>query len=387
MLVAGPDLQQWLQMPRNRGYLPALVQKQIMFALELKKQVKEGETSWPELIDAVLTGDAGWDENYNDYIDEFDPEDAPGEADWYITALMAERRAYEELWAGQSQRAADLYASLADSVQDQDARLAAWYRHWSGLSLLRSDAMEAALEPFIAAANVRAELGRPSEKRDKMFKPPKASGECPQAAKLVALYSNKRAKISQWLNQVAEDLNYSPGSDKESQAKVKRCEQALERLGRLLGLDASRPDSKFKTGPDVVWALDNEISAWGFELKTGKEADSQYSKKDDIGQCHDHEQWLSDNYKIGETRLSLVGNFLRVAHDANPSHNLTVIELGGFGDLLNRVKTLYQRIESGDKDDLEARFASWLQYDGLLWPQCVDSLGCRYAYDLKREHT
>ena len=82
----------------------------------------------------------------------------------------------------------------------------------------------------------------------------------------------------------------------------------------------------------------------------------------------------------------MVGHFLKVLDDANPSYGLTVVELEGFQSLLNRVKTLYEQIEAGDKDDLEGRFASWLRYNGLTWPQCVESLGSRYAYDLKREH-
>ena len=46
-LTVGPDLQQWLQLPRNRVYLPALLQKQIQFALALKRRMGEqSELSW-----------------------------------------------------------------------------------------------------------------------------------------------------------------------------------------------------------------------------------------------------------------------------------------------------------------------------------------------------
>ena len=385
VLTVGPDLQQWLQLPRNRVYLPALLQKQIQFALALKQQVTEGQTSWQELIQAVLTGDDGWDENYNEYINEFDAVAAPGEADWYLSALMKERDAYENLWAGQPQKAAAAYSALADTVEADDRRLAGWFRHWAGLSLLVADDMTAALDPLIQAANVRAELGRPSEKRDRMFQPPAASGENLQATRMVELYSTKRAKISQWFEKIESDLIYTPGSDKDKEAQkgVKKCQKAMELLGTLLGLDSTQPDGVENTGPDVLWALEAEISAWGFEMKTGKDTEVMYPKKE-VGQCHDHKQWLDNNYSSSETRLSLVGHFSKVADDANPSPELTVIELGGLQELAGRVKTLYDEIDAGDKSDLEGRFAGWLEYNGLVWPRCVESLPSRLAIDLKK---
>ena len=217
-----------------------------------------------------------------------------------------------------------------------------------------------------------------------MFQPPAPSEDSLQANRMVELYSKKRAKITQWLEQIESDLIYTPGSDrdKEAQKGVKKCQKAMELLGTLLGLDATQPDGAENTGPDVLWALESEV-AWGFEMKTGKFAETMYPKKE-VGQCHDHKQWLDNNYSSSETRLSLVGHFSKVADDANPSPELTVIELGGFQELVGRVKTLYNEIDAGDKNDLEGRFAAWLEYNGLVWPRCVESLPNRLAIDLKK---
>ena len=309
VLLVGSQLQSWLRTPGNRQYLPELLQQQILLGIELARQVDSNETTWAELVDGVLTGDENWDELYDEYINQFEAVAGSPSSDWHVKLILEERSALDQLWDGQYQQAANSYAALANAAQKHDPRLAAWYHHWAGLGLLCAEDRQGAFQEFILAANVRSELGRPSAKRETAFRPPAPSTIGKQAKNLATWYRKNKNQISTAIRTAETDLSYGP--------ETARAEEAIKVLGALLGLHTERPDKSNKTGPDVSWQGDGWPSAWGFELKTDKDKEGEYFKKD-IAQCHDHAEWLTANH--GEdAQLSIVGRMLPVAKQANPS--------------------------------------------------------------------
>lgn len=374
VILVGPRLQSWLRTPRHQRYLPSRLQQQIQLAGALIEQVNSDETNWPELMEGVLTGDLNWDATYKAYIDQFKVADVVTEADWYTVLVPEERVAYERLWEGQSGQAADRFGHLADSAAKHDVRLAAWYRHWRGLALMCADDRSRAFYEFIHASNIRAELGRPSEIIDAALRPQPAKVAGEQAKKLAAWYEKKKTAMFTALGQVERDLQYG--------SETAKSEEALKILGLLLGLDAERPDNETKAGPDVLWIGDGSVAAWGFELKTNKNASGEYTKKDDIGQCHNHGEWLTEAY--GDTaELAIAGRFLHVSKHANPSQKLRVIQLEAFMEMRNHIKKVIDSVDGGDKSDIALAFQTWLHHYGLIWPNCVESLDSRLAVDLK----
>lgn len=373
VMLVGPQLQSWLRSSANRGYLPKLLQQQILLGDELRKEVEKGHVDWPELIQGVLTGDEGWDDTYKEYIDQFGTATSAPPADWYVKLVVAERAAFDMLWRDQPGAAAAAYATLSEAAAPSNTRLAAWYDHWHGLCLLCADDRQRALHAFVCAANVRSELGRPSEKRDPAFKLAPTGTPALQAQRLAEWYRKNRGQMTAALSQVNKGLVYGPDT---SQA-----EEALRLLGDLIGLKTARPDKKHDTGPDVTWTLDDSTSLWGFELKTKKDADGEYSKGD-ITQCHDHEEWLRKKSKHGFS-LAILGRLLPVSLLANPSPELLVIELDAMRDLLRRAKECWESIDAGDKSALQEAFQTWLEFNGLVWPICVESLDSRLAEDLR----
>lgn len=216
-------------------------------------------------------------------------------------------------------------------------------------------------------------MGRPSEKREHSFKLEKSNEIGKQAVILAKWYRKNKEQIAVAIRQVEADLIYGPDTNK--------AEEACLVLGRLLGLQAKRPEKAKDTGPDVTWEGHNELSAFGFELKTDKNKDGEYFKKDII-QCHDHVEWLANNYNR-KTALTIVGPTLPVSKKANPSGTLQIVEIDSMRDLLARAKSMHEAVEAGDKAYLEQAFQAWLDYYGLNWPTCVDSLDSMLANDLK----
>ena len=376
VFLVGQQLQSWVRSPKNRAYLPELLQKQILLGVELIKQIKQGKTKWEELIEALLTGDKNWDETYNDHIHQFDTSVTHSPPDWHTELVLGEHKALDQLWTGQPQQAADSYETLATDAHQHDPRLSAWYRHWRGLALLCVDNhnLQEAIHEFNTAANERSELGRPPQTRDKTLNPP-VSDISDQAKNLTELsQTKKKSQICKIIEQVENDLVYGPDTSK--------AEEALKQLGTLIGLQAERPDKSKGTGPDVTWHGGGVPSVWGFELKTNKDEAGKYSKED-ISQCHDHEQWLVNEYgSDGNVKLAIVGRMLPISETANPSPSLRIIEVVAFRDLLKRVRKLFEDVESDQSTNLEQSFQSWLNHYGLNWPNCVDALENRLADDL-----
>ena len=375
VFLVGTHLQSWVRNPRFRAFLPKLLQKQLLLGDELAKKVQDSETTWADLIEAVLSGDKNWDGFYNEYVDVFETNVTHPPFDWHVKLVLDERKALDQLWVGQFQRAAELYEDLDVIAQQYDPRLAAWYRHWQGLALLCANNSQEALLKFISAANVRSELGRPSVRREKVFRPSEDLEVGYQARTLSRWYRENKTQLFSTVRLVKRELIYGD--------ETKKAEEALKRLGLLLGLRAERPDKTNKTGPDVTWQGEGGPKAWGFELKTDKNENGEYSKKD-VAQCHDHREWM--NVKHGDNcELTIVGRMLTVSELANPFPILRITEIDAFHHLLSRVKEMLDAVESGETADLEQSFQTWLNYHGLIWPDCVESLDSRFAVDRRGE--
>jgi tetratricopeptide (TPR) repeat protein len=371
--LVGPELQGWVRGRKNRMYLPERLQQQLLLAVELSKKVVAEEMNWTDLVTAVLEGDDNWDEMYNEYIEQFETSVSSLTTDWHVELLLQEHNAFAKLWEGQYEKAVYAYSELESNSSAYDERLMAWYRHWHGLALLCSGDRQGAFAALCSAANNRAELGRPSMTREAAFKPPKAETIGNQATLLAKYYRKNKKNVWRAIEQTDTDLVYGPDTNK--------AEEALKLLGWLLGLRAERPDNKKHTGPDVTWAGHGHLPAVGFELKTNKNKDGEYSKTE-ISQCHDHENWLSTNH--GEdSELIVVGPILPVSPLANPSAALQIAKIDSFRELLTRVKATFESVEGGDKTNLEQSFQTWFDYYGLNWPNCVISLDCMLAVDLK----
>lgn len=376
VLICGSELQAWLRGAKNRSFLPALLQQQVGLGMELAKQVVADETSYDELLRALLDGDPNWDELYREYIDQFKIASEQTPTSWHTEFLLKERAAFQQLWSGQFGRAADLYGEVEQEAEPKDPRMAAWYSHWRGLCQLCAGDQQNALNAFLLAGNVRVELGRPSIERDKMFKGPEVNTIGFQASQIAKSYRTKRVPLLASLAKLKGTLVYGE--------PTKPVEEAVRALGAFMGLYASRPEKGEGTGPDVLWEGEGAIVAAGFDLKTGKKENGEYDKEE-IGQSLNHAEWLREKFGKKPILHAIVGRLLKVSPLSNPPRHLCVIELDQFIDLADRIEAVYQAVDADDKSSIEHSFQRWLQHYGLLWPTCVESLASRLAIDLKKD--
>ncbi len=189
VVLCGTDLQKWVQAPMNQSYLPELLQRHLQFALQLRDLVKKRKTTYADLIDGILAGDADWDRLYN-AIGGYEVEIRPAPAAWLVAAAGRENRAFELIWERNFADAAQQLALLADEVEPHDRALAGWYRHWTGFAQEKLGQDVPALRSYIAAANERGQLGRPSVSSKSVLAVESSEAPGPQAEAVGALARN-----------------------------------------------------------------------------------------------------------------------------------------------------------------------------------------------------
>jgi hypothetical protein len=233
----------------------------------------------------------------------------------------------------------------------------------------------AATEAYVRAANERGELGRPQMKGG-LLSTRGAANPGPQAARIATLVEREGARFRAKLDDIAAALVNGPDTN--------RVEEALRGLGDLLGLESTRPDHDVGTGPDVLWRVVPGKTGAGLEAKTNKAPTSQYQKKGDIGQFHDHVEWLRRAYPGEEFEYVIVGPALAVSRDANPPQALRVIGVEEFAQLGLRLRSALEFVENvGSAVELPVRIQQALQHHGLIWPACIGGLVSHLAVDLK----
>ena len=375
VLVCGAELQSWLRDPNNLRLLPKLLQQQILLGHELRRMVDESKATFQDLLDAVLRGRSDWDELYSSNISEFETTIQVEESRWFVEMVERERTAFSKLWVTNAPLGAKHYSALAADAASHESRLAAWYRHWLGLAQELAGEDLLAAQAYVEAANERAELGRPEVKSGTVV----SSTVTPpgfQAKRVAGEFAKNRGKLLKRLEATIANLQYGP--------ETNPTEQALSDLGELLGLSATRPDNTTGTGPDVLWRLPEQKAGAALDAKTNKQSTSQYQKKEDIGQFHDHIEWVEKNFPGERFSKALVGYKLQVSKEANPAADLKVITLEQFINLAHRLEEALRFLEStAHENELEVCSERALQHFGLLWPACIESLESSLAIDLK----
>jgi hypothetical protein len=371
VILCGSELQSWLRNPSHQAFLPDLLQRQIQLGIQLREAIDADDVTYGDLISGILTGDREWDRIYNTSIQDYDTSTRPTPPAWLVDAAHQEGKAFLPLWQGDFAGAARSIRNLSDTVSASDPKLAAWYGHWCGLAQeLTGQALPVA-QSYQEAANHCAALGRPAISSRSVLA--SVSNPTPGVqAHRVAERAARSAAVHKSLVSLRQGLAYGENTN--------AAEAALEELGKLIGLEASRPDNQpgpKKTGPDVLWRHAPSKSGVALEAKTNKKANSQNKKKDDIGQFHDHLVYLKNKFPAETFFEAIVDPLLRVSDESNPTDELRIVPLEGFQELVGRVEQMYNFIEtSTDSDSLAVKAERWLQMLGLSWPQCFDSLPC-----------
>ncbi len=322
-LLEGDDISKWMDNDRNLALLPPLLQKQVHVSRQIHEsgQVKT-QKDVVDLIDSVLGRDQGWLDYYQREVrlGELDKDQlarAESAEPFLVEAALSEARYAAAMWSRDPTLARRTFEATVDQTATHDTPLGGWHALWLGAAYEREGDREAALREYGIAMK---RLGR-------AMTLPRGSVHLNKDEDAVAL--------SQFGKAVWDLVNYPAGAKFESEVAKRKKETALidigttnqaeagvRVLGELLGFTSTRPDNDEGKGPDVLWRDEAQMYMIGFELKTDKGADSNYSKKE-IGQGHNHLEWMDQTYsEYTSLGLLYLGPDATASSAATPSEKM-----------------------------------------------------------------
>jgi len=327
-LIFGNDLNVWLKTERNVALLPPLIRKQVI----LSQTVQEGmDKSTPaeiaSLVSQVLARDPSWLTFYRETVDGLEVsnealEKVKGRESQLSKSAEAECKFMTRLWQGDPEGARRVLLDVLDDTALADAKLAGWYSIWLGASYEADGDAETAIAHYKKArARLSHYLNVPHKNAFEVATETSNAKSTLQKTVLAVNHHGPQA-LGDLVSKLKAQASLLESSSASSTAK----EEAVRLYGELLGYGASRPDNEVGHGPDVVWKDDETNTLIAFELKTEKNSPAEYSKAE-VGQAHNHVQWIKDNESESTSGgLLIIGPAGVCKSEASPSDEIFLVE-------------------------------------------------------------
>ncbi|WP_282169101.1 hypothetical protein [Ruegeria atlantica] len=209
--------------------------------------------------------------------------------------------------------------SVIDDIAPVDSKLAGWYDLWLGMSYeMDGDSGTCSTHYSRARSRLTPRLNVPLTSKFATDQG-ELNTENPVQRKLADLNLKSGNPFSDFGASLRHNISIVGTGTKTSNER----EEACRLIGELLGFETARPDNVFKKGPDVVWSSEETKELIAFELKTQKkEGDTTY-KKDAVGQCLNHIEWLHEHYEgYSFSGVVVLGPLGVVSGNASPGDHL-----------------------------------------------------------------
>ena len=372
VLLTGKGLVEWLLVPRNRSLLPRFLQKQI----EVGESVSKGASDTDGLRSAAedcLSRSPGWVQFYTNNMRDLPSESGPTGEDKALDIALAEARFGKALWERDFEGAAGVLNAVIDDAFDFSQFSGAWLSMWLGYALEMSGDEENASHCYQKSYANQSNMPRLRSLSAE------ANASMPDQVTRVAAQmpiGRQDSTLIQPPKTLIKDLTPLNGNGTSAQV-----EESIRCLGQYLGLRSTRPDKEAGTGPDVLW-IGNDGYAVCIEVKTNKQ-ETVY-RKADVGQLHNHVQWVKDNHEVSEVVPVFVGPLLAASDEASPSPDMRVIELQQIRELGERLIAALQDVaQTALPLSLEHDLDEMMKNRGLLYPGVFSDLGASMLQDIR----
>ncbi|MCY4623597.1 MAG: DEAD/DEAH box helicase family protein [Chloroflexi bacterium] len=364
VLITGRGLVEWLLVPRNRALLPRFLQKQMEIGEQLSKGAS-GTGNLKSIASACLARGPEWIQAYTNNMRDLPSDGASTGQDKALDIALAEARFGKALWDRDYEGAAAALNAVLEEAFEFSQFSGAWLSFWLGYSLeMSGDHQNASYFYRKACAN------QSNMPRSHSVTPSTGTSVPAQVTRISEQMriGHSDSLLVQPPRTLVQDL--TPLNGNGSSAQV---EEAIRCLGQYLGLRSTRPDKEYGTGPDVLWMSEEGYAAC-IEVKTDKQSSSYY-RKEDVGQLHNHIQWVKDNHEVSQTVPTFVGPLVPPSKEASPSPDMKVIELQQFHELSQRLIAALQDVAQRALPlSLEHELSEAMKSRNLLYPKVFASL-------------
>ncbi len=321
--IADRRLETWLKNDRYLALMPKLLYEQVKlgFGVSEKADMK-ARAEILGLVQRVIDRDSSWTRYYTDVMSShvlYD--DAKTRADTLeeglVKAALSECEFAGHFWEGEIAEARTALDKTVSEIAPIDVRLCGWHNYWIANCLwIEGDHGAAEVDFRRAQLRLGAQMLVPRTGKDS--EPDEEVGGSFAQRMLVILNVISKQRFDRECKRLADGFALIA----EEAATSDQVEEGVRLLGEVLGFTSTRPDNDTGLGPDVLWVYEDEKKCIAFECKTDKGESGTYNKQE-VGQFHNHLQWVTDNYKDYESLgLLIVGPDLACGKQASPSDQM-----------------------------------------------------------------
>jgi len=362
VLITGERLIEWLSIPKNLKSLPQFLQKQLQLGRQLSES--QNSNSIQGMISSFLGRDGGWIDAYERFMAgaEVGEETVGSQNDTKIA--LAEAKFAEFLWRRQFQEAATSLNQILDISNEASSSTAAWHKLWLAMTHEFCGEWDLARRLYSQAHGAQPNLPLPDRSEIEGL-----AADLPPQARLAALQFQE---TSSGQIRVPNDLDASLTA-LHTDATFGQVEESLRVLGLLLGFESSRPDKEVSTGPDVLWKDDQLVVC--IDAKSNKQR-TLYRKTDEVGQMHDHIEWVNQNVEYGSIVPLFVGPKNPASRGTNPPPSFLIATKESFAEVSRNVCDAYRDVASQSLPlNLAHNIAKAFEERGLTMEGVLKQLG------------
>lgn len=363
VLITGRRLIDWLAVPRNRRLLPPFLEQQIALGETLCESITDSETL-ASVAHSCLDRSSGWLQLYSRSMGESTPRPEEAERELALSVALAEAEFGDRLWLREYPAAADALLAVLDNAFAFSHNAGGWASLWIGYAAQMAGDGATAEEYYSKAEATHRNIPR----RQRHSESP--NNELPEQVERIAQQMR--------VNYGGNSVSLPPKQHGSALAPLlgghtpSKTEEALRALGQFLGLDSSRPDNEYGTGPDVLWHLEGHPPLC-MEVKTDKTEASAYTKTD-VGQLHSHVQWVKERTGVDEVMPIFVGLGLQFRPEASPSPEMRIIDLSRFRGLSDDLSALYDSVRTSLPLYVRRDLHRGAKEKGLMYSQILEDL-------------
>lgn len=344
--VFSRDLNIWLRDHRNLALMPELLASQIQLGEYIHDSLGINTPSLAsDLVKQVLSREEGWIQFYRDWLNEQSisgqtRKDAVEQQAVIKEISLAWVRLWSAMWRGDEASKINRLRSTIEehlpALASVDSRGAGWVDMWLGASYNLDGEARSAQDHF---ARARGRLLAPLPLPRAQFEMDGMTDAqiSPMGKQFLDIFGNGVIEANRKLSRDDRALDPLTGSS----SSPREYEEALRFFGERLGFQSTRPDNDEGAGPDNLWRSENGETCVGLEAKTDKQ--SGLYNKADIGQAHNHVQWISKKFPDSQCLgMALIGVPQGCTEESSPGYSITRIDPESVSRLVSAYKDLRQ---------------------------------------------
>lgn len=373
ILIIGAELVRFIQGLDTNKYFSPQTRQQVITGVKLSEIQAEQKGEDPlrdlhSLLDQLLTRDPRWKKYYTDQMSNNNLQ--PFSHDFYHI-FTVEKQAEELHWRGEDSEAAQCIQSLINQYQFVGSERG-WYLQLKARYYYFVDKSQSEIiQKSAFSQNYLLFKPRKGIEYSKMTPLDESQASCSvKEIRSFGNYTELHLAVEEYLSKLSFGV------------QANDFEQALFKIGKLLGWSCSRPDKERREGPDVLFCSSGPQYI-AFECKNEVQLNRTYISKREAGQMNNHFGWFERNYgKHISVEFYMIIPTNIVASDADFTQEIRIIRQDGLSKFKYSFRAFIQALQQYSMHSLTDALVAKLI---ITYKLNIDSFKTVYSVATTRE--